>query len=418
MQDNLEAFAALATSAGIGLLVGLERERNPLTKAGVRTFTLIAVLGTLATMIAQALGSGWIVAAGMLVVGFTLTGAFFADERTKADDSGTTTVVAAAVVFGLGAVVALGHRQVAVGVGVAMTALLFFKVELEGFSERLTPADLRTMLRFAVLSAVILPLLPDAPIVEAGPLAAINPYQLWLMVVLISGVSLAGYIAWRLTPGRHGLLVTGLLGGLASSTATTLMAAGHVRDGSQSPAQALVVILLANATMLVRVMIVVLVVAPGLAGAVASILGPALLLCLPAFAWHWRRAAGAPDEGEGTYRNPAGLRTALAFAFAYGVVLVLAAWVGGAFGAAGLYALAALSGSTDVDAITLSVARLHEAGELPIAVARTAVAIAVAANLAMKTAFVLVAGGRALGARTALGFVLPCAALALGAVLA
>ena len=109
--------------------------------------------------------------------------------------------------------------------GVGMTVLLYFKAELEGFSQKLTAQDIRSMLQFAVLTAVILPLLPDR---SFGPYGVLNPFQVWLMVVLVAAVSLAGYVAWRLTLGRHGLLLTGVLGGLVSSTATTLVYARHV----------------------------------------------------------------------------------------------------------------------------------------------------------------------------------------------
>lgn len=404
------ALTALATSAGIGLLVGLERERNPLTKAGLRTFPLIAVLGAICTLLARSLDSGWIAAAGLAIVGGALAGAFLADPRTREDDSGTTTIVAACVVFGLGALCALGERQVAVAVGVATTALLYFKAELEGFSRKLTAQDLRTMLRFAILTAVVLPLLPDRPLAADGPLAALNPRNLWLMVVLISGASLAGYVAWRLTLGRHGLLLTGLLGGLASSTATTLVAARHVRDGSTSLAQALVMILLANAVMLARVLLLVAVAAPELVASVAAPLVAALALALPAVAWHWRRAGPAIDEDEGPYKNPTELRAALGFAAIYACVLMLAEW---ARGGQGLYALAVLAGLTDVDAITLSVARLNATGSLEASVAAKAIALAVGANLLVKVAIVAVAGGKAAGARAAASLALPLAALLL-----
>lgn len=411
MGDDLDALVAMATSAAIGLLVGLERERNPLTKAGLRTFALIALLGTLATTLAQAIASGWIVAAGLLVVGGSIAGASFADPRTKEDDSGTTTIVAAMVVFALGCLIALGHRQLAVALGVAVTVLLYFKTELEGFSHKLTPQDLQSMLRFAVLSAVILPLLPDRALAQSGPLAALNPHHVWLMVVLISAVSLAGYVAWRLTLGRHGLLVTGILGGLASSTATTLVAARHARDGSQAPSQAQVVILLANVAMLVRVILLVALVAPALAPAAAKVIVPMLILALPAFAWHWRRAAGASDEGEGGYRNPTNLATAFGFAAAFALVMVLAAWATDHLGTGGLFAVAAISGLTDVDAITLSTLRLQATGALIAGPAVTAIGIAVGANLLMKTAVVVFVGGREMGAGTALAFLLPFAAL-------
>lgn len=414
METEFDSALALAMSAGIGLLVGFERERNPLTKAGLRTFALIAMLGCLTMLVAREVDSGWIVAGAMVLVGGAIIAAHIVDPATKADDSGTTTLVAALLVFALGALIALGHRQLAVGVGVSITVILYFKTELEGFTQKLTPQDLRSMLRFAVLSAVILPLLPDRPLVVSGPLAAVSPYNVWLMVVLISGVSLLGYVAWRLTLGRHGVLVTGVLGGFVSSTATTLAAARHAHDGVESDHSALTVILLANATMLLRVILIVAVVAPAVLLATAAILLPALLLNLPFLIHHWRRETGAGHDEEGAYRNPANLTTAIGFGALYAVVLVLAAWLGEYMGTYGIYGLAAVSGLTDVDAITLSVLRLTASGALPAAHAAAVIAVAVGSNLAIKTVLVYLSGGRPLGNRIALGFLLPFAALAIG----
>ncbi|RIL10282.1 magnesium transporter MgtC [bacterium] len=411
MPTDLQSTLALLTSAGIGLLVGLERERNPLTKAGLRTFALIAVLGCLSTNVAAAVDGAWVVAVAMLVVGAALTAAYVVDPATRVDDSGTTTIVAALIVFALGSLAAGGQRQLAVAAGVSVTLILHFKAELEGFSHKLTSRDLRSMLRFAVLSAVILPLLPDRPLAPSGPLAAVSPYNVWLMVVVISGVGLAAYVTWRLTLGRHGLVVTGFLGGLVSSTATTLVAARHARQGIASPHAALTVILLANATMLVRVILVVAVVAPAALPAITAVIGPALALALPALVVRWRGAAGAGSGDDGNYRNPADLATAVGFGAAYAAVLALAAWLETFVGTRGIYGLAAVSGLTDVDAVTLSVLRLSSTGALPVSAAATAIALALAANLVAKSVLVYAAGGRTVGHGAAVGFTLPLAAL-------
>jgi uncharacterized membrane protein (DUF4010 family) len=414
MGTELESVLAIATSAGIGLLVGLERERNPLTKAGLRTFALIAILGCLVTLLAKEVDSGWIVAVAMLLVGGAITAAHVVDPATRADDSGTTTIVAAILVFALGALIALGHTRLAVAIGVSITLILYFKTELEGFSQKLTPQDLRSMLRFAVLSAVILPLLPDHPLAATGPLAAVSPHNVWLMVVLISGVSLLGYVAWRLTLGRGGLLVTGLLGGLVSSTAATLVAARRASGSAGSNHSALTVILLANATMLLRVILLVALVAPAVLPSAAAILAPALLLGLPVLVLHWRGASGDRKEEDGAYRNPANLTTAVGFGAIYAVLLVLAAWIGEYAGAYGVYALAAVSGLADVDAITLSALQLTSTGALTVTQAAGAIALAVGSSLVVKTVLVYLTGGRSLGNGTALGFLLPFAALGVG----
>jgi uncharacterized membrane protein (DUF4010 family) len=414
MDDAIDLVLAFATSAAVGLLVGLERERNPHTKAGLRTFALIAVFGTLCGVLAQASASGLVIAAGALAIGGLVAGAHLVDPATVVDDSGTTTTVAALTVFGLGAANAYGHTMVIVAVGIAMTALLHFKVELEGVANRLTPTDLRSMLQFGAITAVVLPLLPDEPL---GPYGALNPFHIWLMVVLIAGVSLAGYVAWRLTWVRRGLLLTGVLGGLASSTATTLAYARQARAGTQPLAGSLVVILLANTTMFARVLLLTLVVAPAVFTRAALVLLPALVLAAPAIALRWRAAtvtlAHAPPDAQ-AYSNPTQLGAALLFAAGYALILVVSAWAAERVGASGLYGLAFFSGLTDVDAITLSVLQLFNTQAVGATVAATALALAVASNLLLKATLAWIAGGGAVGRGTALGFAAPLIGLGLG----
>lgn len=411
MDATLTLVVSFALSAGIGLLVGLERERRPATKAGVRTFALIAVLGSLAALLADATGSAWPLGASALCVTGALVAAYLQDPGSVRDDAGTTTVIAAIVVFSLGAANYYGYRTLAVALGVGMTVLLYFKAELEGFSQKLTGQDIRSMLQFAVLTAVILPLLPDR---SFGPYGVLNPSQVWLMVVLVAAVSLAGYIAWRLTLGRHGLLLTGVLGGVVSSTATTLVYARQVAAGSQPAAAALLVILLANATMLVRVLVLVGVVAPASLLFALLVLCPALLLALAGVAWRWKAAAKAPRADEAAFRNPTQLQTALGFAAIYAVILLLTAWANDWLGSSGVLALAAVSGLTDVDAITLSSLRLLDHGALSQTTAVTAVGIAVASNLVFKGVVAAVVGGSRLRRPVLAAFSWPLVGLAAG----
>lgn len=393
MNGTLSLILAFSVSAAIGLLVGLERERKPSTKAGVRTFTLIALLGTLAALLDEATGSEWALAAGAVCVTATLVAAYLHDRESVRDDSGTTTVVAALTVFFLGAMNYHGYRLPAVALGVAITVLLYFKAEIEGFSHKLTGQDVRSMLQFAVLTAVILPLLPDRAF---GPYGVLNPFEIWLMVVLVAAVSLSGYVAWRLTLGRHGLVLTGVLGGLVSSTATTLGYARQVAAGSQTVPAAVLVILLANATKLVRVLFLVGVVAPEALPRALVLLVPALLISLVGVAWRWKAIDTAPANGEEAFRNPTQLGTAIGFGAAYALVLLFSAWANDVLGASGVLALAAASGLTDVDAITLSSMQMLNREALSEAVALTAVAVAVASNLVFKTVMASVAGGSAL----------------------
>jgi uncharacterized membrane protein (DUF4010 family) len=408
---TLELALTFAVSAAIGLLVGTERERKPSAKAGLRTFALIALLGTTCAMLAKMLDSPWIVPVGFAVVGLTLAGAQLADPRTAAEDAGTTTVVAALLVFLLGAMNYHGERTLAVALGIGMTALLYFKTELEGAATRLTPTDIRSMLQFGAVSAVVLPLLPDR---SFGPYGVLNPFHIWLMVVLISGVSLAGYVAWRLTLERKGLLLTGLLGGVISSTATTFAYARGAREGAHTPSATLAVLLLANLAMLVRVMLLVLVAAPALLPATALALAPALVLSAPALWWHFARAGDGSAARGGSPENPTQLGTALLFAVFYALILLASAWLSEHLGRGGLFGLSFVSGLTDVDAITLSSSRLAVQGTIDLRDAATAVAVAVGSNVMFKTAVAAFVGGRVLGPAAILAFALPLGGLVAG----
>jgi uncharacterized membrane protein (DUF4010 family) len=411
---TLELVLTFAVSGAIGLLVGAERERKATAKAGVRTFALIAVLGTACALLARLLASPWLLVAGFVLVGLTLAAAYVADPRSVSEDSGTTTVAAALLVYVLGALNFHGERTLAVALGVGMTALLHFKTELEGVATRLTPTDIRSMLQFGAVSAVVLPLLPDR---SFGPYQVLNPFHIWLMVVLISGVSLAGYVAWRLTLERKGLLLAGLLGGLVSSTATTLAYARHARDAVQTPSAALVVIVLANAVMLVRVALLVFVIEPTVLIRLAPALFPAALLTAPGLWWHWARTSGEKTETPARLQNPTQFGTALVFALLYALILIVAAWLSDVVGRSGLFALSFVSGLTEVDAITLSLARLAEQGNIAVDAAATAIALAVSANLLFKAALSVAVGGRTLGRSALIAFALPLAGLWAGLLL-
>lgn len=393
MNGAVSLVLTFLVSAAVGLLVGLERERKPSAKAGVRTFTLIALLGSLSALLAEATDSAWTLGAGAVAVTGALVAAYLQDRESVKDDSGTTTVMAALVVFFLGAINYYGYRTPAVALGVGITVLLYFKAEIEGFSHKLTATDLRSMLQFAVLTAVILPLLPDRAF---GPYGVLNPFQIWLMVVLVAAVSLSGYVAWRLTLGRHGLLMTGVLGGVVSSTATTLGYARQVAAGTATPAGAVLVILLANATMLVRVLVLIGVVSPALVPSALVVVLPALLAALGGVAWRWKSADRVAASGDSAFRNPTQLKTALGFGAFYALIVLFSAWANDLLGTGGLLALAAASGLSDVDAITLSSMQMFNQDALTRTTALTAVTVAVGSNLAVKTVMASTVGGATL----------------------
>lgn len=390
-QLPLRELQDFLTSLAIGLLIGLERERHASARAGLRTFALVALLGTLTALLAQQSASAWPVVAGLLSVAAMIVSAHH--RQPDPEDPGTTSVVAALVCFCLGAAIRYGHAQLAVSLAVAVTGLLYFKTELRGVAARLSPRDWRSMLQFAALSLIVLPQLPDR---DFGPYGALNPYQAWLMVVLIAGVSLAGYAALRLVGVRFGAPLLGILGGLVSSTATTLVFARRTRESPTVASTATVVILLANLTMLVRVALITVALAPGLVREMGLAVGVAVAAGLATLVIGWRKMV--PGEGlpMPEVRNPTELRSAFGFGGLYALVLLAAAWLSDIAGSGGLFAVSLVSGLTDIDAITLSTLRLHNMTRLSAEDAVTAIGLAMLSNLAFKTALTGVVGGREL----------------------
>jgi len=390
-------LAAFLASLAIGLLVGVERERNPAAKAGLRTFALTAVFGTVAAMLGEHAGGAWVPAVGLALVGLAIVAAYH--HAPPADDPGTTTVVALVLTYCLGALCWYGEQTLAAAIAVVVTALLYFKAELRGILERFERRDLLAVIQFATLSVVILPILPDE---GYGPYGALNPFRIWLMVVLISGLSLAGYIALKMVGVRHGLVLVGLFGGLVSSTATTLAYSKHARGGSPTDVAAGVIVL-ANLTVLVRLAIVAAAVAPGILARLVPVLGAAFVAgAVVAFVFFRRRLAGDAEFPLPAVSNPTELRASLGFGALFALVLLAAAWLSDVAGKSGLYAVALVSGLTDVDALTLSSLQLFTSAKLGAREAVVAIALALLANTAFKLGLVVTVGGKPLARRVIL----------------
>lgn len=409
MEVFLEQIKAFLIACGIGLLIGLERERIVSARAGLRTFALVGVLGALAALLSQEFQSSAPLVAGFAAVAAMIIAAYL--EKPDPEDPGTTSVAALLLCYCLGAATLLGYAKVAVALGVGTTVLLYFKAELRGVAKRLKPQDWLSILQFSVLSMVILPILPNE---EFGPYDAFNPYQIWWMVVLISGIGLAGYAALQLAGPRYGTPFVGLCGGLISSTATTLVYARAVRSTPDMSATAALIILLANLVMVARVAVVATVVAPGVATAMAMMALPAVALGSVAVIRYWLRLNHSSDFVQPETKNPAELRTAITFGLLYAAVLLCTAWLSAEIGNKGLYALALVSGLTDVDAINLSTMRLFSMGQLQLQPAAVIVVLAVGSNLGFKTAMTFVIGGREIGLRVLSGVLAVAVGLAIG----
>ncbi len=238
--DLGSAFRQLGISLALGLLIGLQRERVAARLAGFRTFALAAVFGTLTAQLAGALGAG-IVAAGLVgLVGIIIVGNLL-KLRDPDTDSGQTTEVALLLTFIVGAYLVVGPPAVAIAVGAGTAVLLWAKPQLHDFAGRLGEPDFRAIMQFALISGVILPVLPDRTF---GPFAVLNPRHIWWMVVLVVGIGLAAYVGYKLLGSRRGTLVAGLLGGAISSTATTVAAAKRTRAAPEASGAAAIVVCL------------------------------------------------------------------------------------------------------------------------------------------------------------------------------
>ena len=383
----------------IGALVGVEREKTHRTNgrqafAGLRTFILLAMLGALAGWLTEVLATPWVLMTILFAVTVVVVVAYLRDERPRSEAIGVSSEIAAVSVFVLGAVALLGFPQVAVALGIVTSALLAFKEPLHGLVQRIGVDDLYAVLKLLIATFIVLPLLPNRPI---DPWEALNPYTLWLLVILISGLSLVGYVAVRMLGESRGTVLTGASGGLVSSTAITLHFAQQSREqGAKFNANAVAAGVFAAWTiMFVRVLITVSVVKADL---VLPLLPSFALLTIAGatltggFYWRSRRLPDLTNtDGETKLKNPFNLSSAIQFALLFAVVLVVVKLTGDYAPPGGLYLVSLVAGLTDVDAITLSVAQAT--GEsIALREAIIAIALAALANTLTKCTLVMALG--------------------------
>jgi uncharacterized membrane protein (DUF4010 family) len=391
-------FQQLAVALGLGLLVGLQRERADPAIAGIRTFALITVLGSVAALLGRAFG-GWVVALGLLAAAALVMSGNLVRLKTGEADPGQTTEFAALVMYGVGALLVIAPISVGVVLGGAVAVLLHLRDPLHRFVGRIGEKDIRAIMQFVLIALVILPLLPDRPF---GPYDVLNPYQIWWMVVLIVGLSLAGYVAYKLFGAKAGTVLSGALGGLISSTATTASYARRTKDTPDTARLAALVIMIASTVVFARVLLEIAAVAPGqfreMGPPLGAMLGVGIVVSLIAWFFGRSQEGELPEAG-----NPAELKAALIFGALYAGILLAVAFARERFGTAGLYTVAAISGLTDVDAITLSTSRLV-AGGLDPGTGWRAILLAAMSNLIFKGGIVAVLGSRGLFARVALLF--------------
>jgi uncharacterized membrane protein (DUF4010 family) len=399
---ELEVAQRLGVALAIGALVGAERhwrdrgEDDGQRTAGLRTYTLIGMLGGVAGALELALrgtatGPAGIVLVGVFIAFALLFGRFQLRELQAEQSYSVTSVIAGMVTFALGALAVLGDMRLAGAAGVVLVAILAAREALHRFVEALTFAELRSAIVLLAMTFVVLPLVPTNPV---GPFGGVSPARIWTLAILVAAISFAGYVAVKLLGERNGELVAGAVGGLLSSTATTVTNARRSMGAGETD-RLVAGALGAGVVSYGRTALLVLVLAPALLPIVAPPLAAAGLVMASAALWLARRDTDGHVATDAT--NPFDLQqvlqmavflTAIAFA-----TRAAAAW----FGDAGAVAVSAITGLADVDAPVITVAGLFGSG-LSAEVASTAMIVAVTSNTVAKAGYALLLGAWRFGA--------------------
>ncbi len=390
---DYELLKILGVALGLGLLVGLQREYDQDKMAGIRTFSLVTLLGSVMGLLAQRLDSGIIIAAGALgIVILAAVVNYFRQQKAK-PNVGQTTEVALLLMYSIGAYLVFGQLSIGVAMGATTAVLLHMKSTLGGMVDRLQAKDIRAIMLFAGISLVVLPVLPNH---SFGPYGVFNPREIWMMVVLIVGLGLVGYFIYKMTDKNIGTLANGILGGLISSTATTVTFARRTKEVPKGSLLAAFIILVASTIAIVRIIIEISIVSPDSLGTVLPPLMATLLfmilLCVAFFRFNRSQEGSQLPEPE----NPAQLKGALVFGGLYAVILLAVAFAKEYFGESGLYIVSILSGLTDVDAITLSISNSMNRGEIGSTLSWRLILIAFLSNLLFKGGMASVLGERQL----------------------
>ena len=398
--DPLALFGRFGAALAIGLLVGTQREFQHRREAGehaagIRTFPLIALAGGMGAYLSALFGAPAVLAVVVAVVGAMGIAAYHAAARRG--DVGLTTEVALLVTALAGALCVAGSLAVATAIGVAMAVLLALKPGTRRFVGALDDEDMEAALKFAAVSALVLPILPDQTY-GPPPFDVVSPFKVWLMVVFISGISFLGYVLVQVVGPRRGVGLTGVVGGLASSTAVTLSLSERSKDQPALAGALALGIVAAWAVMFARVLVEAGVVNPALLAVLwpAIAAGGAAGLAYAGALWVRSRKAEPAEPGERKFSNPFELKSALAFGALYAVILVGSRAAEMYLGTAGVYASAVASGLADVDAVTLTMAELSARGGLDLDTARHAVVLAAASNTVVKGGIVLAIGAPAM----------------------
>ena len=414
---DLELAFHFGAALGLGLLLGLERERKrdaELLFGGIRTFALIALLGAVGAFVERQLNEGWLLLAAFVAVSALVVVSYI--TTAARGEMGITTEISALLAFIVGALCGWDKVGVASVTTVVCLLLLTLKDYLHRLARRVELEDVEATLKFAVISVIILPLLPNETFGPAQ-LNVINPYKIWLMVVLIAGLNFLGYVLVKVLGNEHGLLVTGILGGLVSSTAVTL---SFSQRSQQEPAMSsafVLAIVAAWTIMFLRVVVMVGLVNPSLAAVLGLPFGLMAAVGAVVSLVLWRRTRSQETGVVTAGANPFELGEAIKFGLLFGVVTVVAKAAEVYLGETGLYLAGAVAGLTDVDAISLSMANLATADPENLKIAARTIVIAVLSNTLVKTGMAMFVGTPALRRTLLLATLFLLIAAAVGAII-
>lgn len=390
---NYADLTTLGIALGLGMLIGLQRQRTDNKMAGVRTFTLISILGVISGFLTRDLDNPFILPAiGLSITALLVMANVIKIKILHENDIGQTTEVAALLTFAIGAYLVLGSQVIGVIVGGAMAVLLYAKEQLHKFIENLEENDLSAIMTFAGISLIILPILPNQ---TYGPLDVLNPRNIWMMVTLIVGISVVGYFIYKFVGKNVSILSNGVLGGLISSTATTVSYARKTANSKNLGPMAAFVITVASTIALARVMIEIGVVVPEkLPQLITPLAVEFIFMAVVCGALFYKINKHNKDEDNEMPepKNPAQFKSALIFSLLYGLILLVVAFTKEEFGNEGLYLVSVLSGLTDVDAITLSLSQLMKDGGLETNSGWRLILLASLSNLVFKGVMVATLG--------------------------
>lgn len=396
-----ELLYRFAIALVIGFLIGLQREYAGRREGemqtlfgGVRTFSLLGLLGCASAFLGSITQSSWPQIIVLTSIGLIISISYF--HSYKSGNTGITTEIAAIMTVIIGILSFHGEMVIAAILGVAMTVLLALKVKTRALTENISSEDIYATLQFAVISVIILPILPGES-VFGPPFDVLIPQRIWLMVVFISGISFLGYILIKIVGPKKGLGLTGILGGLASSTAVTLSFSQKSKEARSLSNGFAFAILIAWCIMFIRVIIEVAAINKALLGYVIFPLVAGLVACFGWAAWLYYRKSDDKRDTEAQFKNPFRLGPAIVFGLIYATILLFSKIAQQELGSTGVYLSSIVSAVVDVDAITLSMSELSkQSGSISKDVASNAIVIAAVTNTFVKGGIVFITGSAGL----------------------